>query len=70
MSGENTKTKPCDRFDLEQGILECWGITKDITEYIEQDSSAEDFKTLAAYYEKKFDRLWSTFEQLVHERKL
>ena len=65
-----TETKTRDRFDLEQEILECWKVTNDITMFIEQGSSVEDFKTLAAYYEKKFDRLWSTFEQLVHERKL
>lgn len=70
MSGENTETKLRDRFDLEQEILECWKVTNDITMFIEQDSSVEDFKTLAAYYEKKFDRLWSTFEQLVHENKV
>lgn len=70
MSGENTETTTRSRFDLEQEILECWKVTNDITMFIEQGSSVEDFKTLAAYYEKKFDRLWSTFEQLVHESKL
>jgi hypothetical protein len=25
---------------------------------------------LAQYYERKFDRLWDTFEQLVHTKKL
>ena len=69
MSGE-TQEKTRDRFDLEQEILECWKVTNDITMFIEQGSGVEDFKTLSDYYEKKFDRLWSTFEQLVHERKL
>ena len=71
MSGKkNQTTKTRDRFDLEQEILECWKVTNDINMFVEQGSSVEDFKTLAAYYEKKFDRLWSTFEQLVHESKL
>jgi hypothetical protein len=71
MSGKkNQTTKTRDRFDLEQEILECWKVTNDIDMFVEQGSSVEDFKTLAAYYEKKFDRLWSTFEQMVHERKL
>ncbi len=65
-----TETKSRDRFDLEQEILECWKVTNDINMFIEQGSSVEDFKTLAAYYEKKFDRLWSTFENMVHERKM
>ena len=69
MSGE-TQEKTRDRFDLEQEILECWKVTNDITMYVEQGVSVEEFKTLAAYYERKFDRLWSTFENLVHERKL
>ncbi len=67
---ETEQTKPRDRFDLEQEILECWKVTNDIEMFIEQGSNPEDFKALAAYYEKKFDRLWSTFEHLVHERKL
>jgi hypothetical protein len=25
---------------------------------------------LAEYYERKFDRLWATFEQLVHTKQL
>ena len=70
MSGETQTTKTRDRFDLEQEILECWKVTNDITMYIEQGVSVEEFKTLAAYYERKFDRLWNTFENLVHERKL
>ena len=70
MSGETPQTKTRDRFDLEQEILECWKVTNDITMYVEQGVSVEEFKTLAAYYERKFDRLWSTFENLVHERKL
>ena len=65
-----TETKSRDRFDLEQEILECWKVTNDINMFIEQGSSVEDFKSLAAYYEKKYDRLWSTFENMVHERKM
>jgi hypothetical protein len=70
MSGENTETKTRDRFDLEQEILECWKVTNDITMFIEQGSKVEDFKTLADYYEKKFDRLWNTFESLTHQGKI
>ena len=70
MSGETPETKTRDRFDLEQEILECWKVTNDIEMFIEQGSSVEDFKTLTAYYEKKFDRLWSTFETLIQEGKI
>jgi hypothetical protein len=59
-----------DRFDLEQEILECWKVVNDIQMYIAQGAQTEDFNVLAQYYERKFDRLWDTFEQLVHTRKL
>ena len=67
MSGENIETKTRDRFDLEQEILECWKVTEDIKLFKEQDA---DITVLSQYYEQKFQRLWNTFEQLVHERKL
>ena len=70
MNGETQEVKARDRFDLEQEILECWKVVNDIEMYIEQGASTEDFKTLSQYYEKKFDRLWNTFEHLVHERRL
>lgn len=62
------KTK--NRFDLEQEILECWKVTTDIQMYIDQDAPVEDFKVLIDYYERKFNLLWSTFESMVHERKM
>ena len=66
----NTETKPSDRFDLEQEILECWKVTNDINMLVEKDASAESFKVLSDYYELKFDRLWNTFENMVHNRKM
>ena len=65
-----TETKTRDRFDLEQEILECWKVTNDINMLVEQGASVESFKTLADYYELKFDRLWNTFENMVREKKL
>ena len=62
------KTK--DRFDLEQELLQCWNITDDIKHYVEASASIEEFLTLSTYYERKFDRLWNTFESMVHERKM
>jgi len=65
---EMTKTR--DRFDLEQEILECWKVVNDIQLYIAQGAQTKDFNVLAEYYERKFDRLWDTFEQLVHTKQL
>lgn len=63
MNGETPETKTRDRFDLEQEILECWKVTTDIKLFAEQGG---DFSVLSQYYEQKFERLWSTFEHLVH----
>jgi len=65
-----TETKPRDRFDLEQEILECWKVVNDLEMYVEQGVTTEEFKVLAQYYERKFNRLWDTFENMVHERKM
>lgn len=70
MSGENPEIKPRDRFDLEQEILECWKVTTDIKVWIEQGAEVKDFAVIADYYERKFDRLWDTFEKLVHTNKI
>jgi hypothetical protein len=62
------KTK--DRFDLEQEILQCWNITDDVKNYVNESATSEEFAALAQYYERKFDRLWNTFESMIHERKM
>ena len=59
-----------DRFDFEQEIMECWKITNDLQMYIDQGASIEDTKVLIDYYERKFDKLWNTFETMIHERKI
>lgn len=70
MNGEIQNPKARDRFDLEQEILECWKVVNDIQMLAERNASTEQFAVLAQYYELKFDRLWDTFENLVHERRL
>jgi hypothetical protein len=64
------------RFDLEQQILNCWNITDDLGLYNERhDSMTEDQRMnyiigLQELYNQKFERMWSTFEQLVQDRVL
>ena len=65
-----TKTETRTRFDLEQEMLECWKVVNDIEMYVEQGVTTQDFKVLAQYYERKFNRMWDTFENMVHERKM
>lgn len=57
-----------DRFDLEQQILECWRVVNDVELFVEKNSSPEQLKALAGYYEVKFQQLWDTFETMCHER--
>jgi len=59
-----------DRFDFEQEIMECWKVTNDMQMYIDQGAKIEDTKVLIDYYERKFQKVWDTFETLIHERKI
>lgn len=59
-----------DRFEFEQEILECWKVTNDLQMYIDQGASIEDTKVLIDYYERKFQKVWDTFEQLIQDGKL
>ena len=62
------KTKTSDRFDLEQQILDCWKITDNLKLVAEKGEHAVE--AVATLYELKFEQLWSTFESMVHERKM
>ena len=63
-----TETKTPDRFDLEQQILDCWKIIDDLRLVAEKGEQAVE--AVATLYELKFEQLWSTFESMVHERKM
>jgi hypothetical protein len=63
-----TETKTPDRFDLEQQILDCWKITDDLKLVAEKGEHAVE--AVATLYELKFEHLWSTFDSMVHERKM
>jgi len=62
-----------NRFDFEQQMLECWGVTKDIKTIYEgvcdssppmtEDQIANALLGLETLYELKFNKLWSMFEQ-------
>lgn len=59
-----------DRFDFEQEILECWKITNDLQMYIDQGANIADTKVLIDYYERKFQKVWDTFEALIKAGKI
>jgi hypothetical protein len=66
-----------DRFSLEQEIMDCWGITRDLdyvlkmldTDYTEDDL-ANVIIGLRVLYEQKFDTMFATFEKLIRDRKI
>jgi trans-2-enoyl-CoA reductase len=53
-------------FDLEQKIMDCWGVTDDIREMVERSTdsqTAERLNSLADIYNIKFENLFNIFEQ-------
>ena len=67
-----------DRFDLEQGILQCWNVVDDIDLLYENvmdkdmttDEIANTLLGLQQLYKMKFEKLFDTFEKLVHDKKI
>jgi hypothetical protein len=64
-----------DRFDLEQEIMECWNVTRDLQNFYNCEVLTEDEQQnyllgLIAIYEVKFNKLWDTFETLVRDRQI
>ena len=64
------------RFDFEQQIMDCWGITDDLkilSEYVLEDPTADSDKItnitigLEQLYAIKFEKLFNTFETMIRE---
>lgn len=68
--------KPYDRFDLEQGIMDCWKVTDDIKllydnlENMDEDRRMNYMLGLMEMYGLKFEKLWNCFEQLIQDKKI
>ena len=69
--------KPTTRFTLEDQIMECWGVVDDLdmvysTEalYEDQDRMMNVLLGMQELYRLRFERLFQTFEHLVHEGKI
>lgn len=65
-----------NRFTLEQEILECWNITSDIdtvlymmdtSDKLNEDQIMNALIGMKTLYEAKFDKMFKTFEQLIHD---
>ena len=69
--------KPTPRFTLEDQIMECWGVVDDLdmvysTEalYQDQDRMMNVLLGLHELYNIRFQRMFDTFEKMVHEGKI
>ena len=69
--------RPITRFTLEDQIMECWGVVDDIdmvysTEalYEDQDRMMNVLLGMQELYRLRFERLFQTFEHLIHEGKI
>ena len=66
------------RFDLEEQIMECWSVVKDIeTLYhmtdirdLSDDERMNILIGLSSLYQIKFERLFNTFERLIQQGKV
>ena len=64
-----------NRFDLEQEIMDCWGVVEDINLVYHahgetSDELANVLLGLETLYKLKFERLFSTFEDCCKQRLL
>lgn len=65
-----------DRFDLEQQLLQCWGVVDDLNVVYKQfdhsELSPDEIQNallgLATIYEMKFQQMFDTFSKLIQQR--
>jgi hypothetical protein len=65
-----SKDKKFDRFDFEQGIMQCWNMIDDVNLLVKRGADPADFEGVARLYQHKFEELFAQFENGVHERKI
>lgn len=59
-----------DRFDLEEQLLACWQVVDDIQilqksyDKMDDDSRTNLLQGLVELYKLKFERVWSTYENM------
>lgn len=66
------------RFDLEQEIHECWGVTRDIETLfeavVEQDLTQDQISNILLgmkeLYDLKFDKMFRTFETMIKHQEI
>jgi hypothetical protein len=62
-------TKPVDRFDLEQAILNCWGVTSDLRMAAEGQANAELLNAMAVLYDARFEVLFKILSTMIEKKR-
>ena len=65
-----SEDKKFDRFDLEQGIMQCWNMIDDVKLLVKRGAPVEDFDGVSRLYQHKFEELFAQFENGVTEGKI
>jgi hypothetical protein len=58
-----------DRFDLEQAILNCWGITDDLRMAAGVEGNVSLLNAIAELYDARFEALFKVLTTMIEERK-
>jgi hypothetical protein len=67
MEAGNTKT----RFDMEQEIMQAWQVLDDIKMLSAREGTTkEDWDAVGRLYQIRFETLFETFENLIHDGKI
>jgi len=77
MDLKSSQAEKVDRFTLESQIMECWSIREDIDNLMwamrdSRSGMTEDeidnyLIGLQSMYQVRFEKLWNTFELLIHK---
>ena len=67
MEAGNTKT----RFDMEQEIMQAWQVLDDIKMLSAREGTEkQDWDAVGRLYQIRFETLFETFENLIHDGKI
>lgn len=62
-------SKPVDRFDLEQAILNCWGVTDDLRMAAGVEGNVSLLNAIGELYDARFEELLKILSTITKEGK-
>lgn len=65
-----SEEKKFDRFDLEQGIMQCWNMIDDVKLLVKRGAPVDDFDGVCRLYQHKFEELFELFENGIQQGKI